>query len=382
MSRFFRLYRLKCLDLLNQPVMLSLLVLLPILFGLIAGTANTANDRPDIVLAVIDRDQSGMSRQVIRNLQDSGWKVLEPASANAAREVERLLISQQIDGAITIQKGFDENLTESEEPGIEYTQAEGSLVTTLVREAIIAVILPEYSRRYMLGQLKQLYLEAGQPEPVKLEQQLADDIQTALLQKASLKIRYIGDLNLTPTLTFVVSDYSMEVFFLSIYAVLGSLALAQAALRQRLGSTSQGLALDYVVTLASLQSIGLLQILLYTAAMHLFMPRQTIRPTDLAWLGLFLFLMLGIGQVLSAIAESLRLYLSLMLLLVSAIAGGCFFQLSSDLLDRIGQYSPHGWVLSAIKGYPVLPVPFIGLFTGVLLILGYVLQRRRMLKQA
>jgi hypothetical protein len=98
---------------------------------------------------------------------------------------------------------------------------------------------------------------------------------------------------------------------------------------------------------------------------------------DVFILSVFLFLILGVGQLLSLIEESLRLYLSLMLLLFSAVLGGCFFQLSSRLLLNYGQYSPHGWALSTLRGTRVAPVWAVLLIGLVLMAAGYLLQRRR-----
>lgn len=372
MSRLLRLLRLKLLDLLGRPSLWLLMLVLPVCFGLVAGAANEINRRPDIALAVTDHDDSAASRQLLASLADHGWDI-RPADDAAA---EILLLRQKVEGVVTIDAGFDAGLADIKEPHVHYTQVTGSLVTTVVREAIAAAILPIYSRRVLYSQLADLYTQSGQAVPADLQDRFSAELERSLQAESKVTIEYFGSLVITPTLTFVVSDYSLEVFFLSIYAVMGSLALAGQALRQRLGTTRDGLLLDYAISLLALLILGLLQISVYTLAMQLMMP-TALRLADLGWLAVFLFFMLGFGQLLAMINESIRLFLSLLILLLLAVAGGCFFQLSSLLLSYIGQYTPHGWVLSRMRGYAALPAFWVILLALVLMVLGYWLQKKR-----
>lgn len=372
MIHLLRLTKLKMIDLLNRPVMLLMLLVLPILLGSIAGAANMRNVGKDIFLSVVDLDQTRSSAGVIADLQAKGWHIY-PEDYDAA---QRRLLRNEVDGVLMIDKGFEEDLDDFDKSNLRYTEAEGSMVTTMVREVIVASVLPLFSQESMLKQLEELYAANGESMPADLPERFAERIEELSQGQAKIVIEYFGSLVLAPTLTFVVSDYSMEVFFLSIYAVLGTLSLSRAVLRQRLGSTAHGLRRDYLASLISLQILGELQIMLYTYSMLLLMNRPIVL-YDIFILSVFLFLILGVGQLLSLIEESLRLYLSLMLLLFSAVLGGCFFQLSSRLLLNYGQYSPHGWALSTLRGTRVAPVWAVLLIGLVLMAAGYLLQRRR-----
>jgi hypothetical protein len=372
MIHLLRLTKLKLIDLLNRPVMLLMLLVLPILLGSIAGAANMRNVGKDIFLSVVDLDQTRSSAGVIADLQAKGWHIY-PEDYDAA---QRRLLRNEVDGVLMIDKGFEEDLDDFDKSNLRYTEAEGSMVTTMVREVIVASVLPLFSQESMLRQLEELYAASGESMPADLPERFTERIEELSQGQAKIVIEYFGSLVLAPTLTFVVSDYSMEVFFLSIYAVLGTLSLSRAVLRQRLGSTAHGLRRDYLASLISLQILGELQILLYTYSMLLLMNRPIVL-YDVFILSVFLFLILGVGQLLSLIEESLRLYLSLMLLLFSAVLGGCFFQLSSRLLLNYGQYSPHGWALSTLRGTRVAPVWSVLLIGLVLMAAGYLLQRRR-----
>ncbi len=105
--------------------------------------------------------------------------------------------------------------------------------------------------------------------------------------------------------------------------------------------------------------------------------KQPVVIRDLFILSVFLLLMLGVGQLLSLIEESLRLYISLMLMLFLAAIGGCFFQLSSRLLLNYGQYSPHGWALSTLRGTRVTPIWLVIPIALILIVFGYYIQKKK-----
>ena len=56
--RYLTLFKLKWLELFSAPVLMIGLLVMPLVLGLIAGTANRANVQPEIRLAVIDQDQT------------------------------------------------------------------------------------------------------------------------------------------------------------------------------------------------------------------------------------------------------------------------------------------------------------------------------------
>ncbi|NLT12687.1 MAG: ABC transporter permease [Clostridiaceae bacterium] len=372
----FRLTKIKLIELINRPLILVMMIVLPILLGSIAGVSNVRNTGKDIFLAIVDEDQTDASARVIEDLRAKEWHIDLTDDDSAQR---RLLLND-VDGVLTIRKGFEANLDQIEVSYLYYVEAEGSMVTTMVREVIVASVLPLFSERSMVDKLTVLYENNGQTPPPDLAERLRDRIEKLRNEQAKIEIEYLGDLVIAPTLTFVVSDYSMEVFFLSIYAILGSLALNRAAQRKRLGASAYGLPKDYVATILSLIIIGSAQIALYSVFMLVLM-NQSINIINLLILFVFLILILGIGQLLSLIEESLRLYLSLMLLLFSAVIGGCFFQLSSGLLMKYGQYSPHGWVLSTLRGTRVTPIWVVLMFSLTILILGYFAHKHRIAKE-
>jgi len=105
--------------------------------------------------------------------------------------------------------------------------------------------------------------------------------------------------------------------------------------------------------------------------------QSPVRLRELAILAVCLLVMLGLGQVLTLFHDRMRLYFSLLVLLLLSVASGCFFQLSEQLITRLGQYLPQGWTLAALRGYPVLPASIPLLIALLLLAAGYFIQSAR-----
>lgn len=364
--------RLKILDLAAAKGLMIMLLVLPPLLGLIAGTANLANQTPVVRLAVIDLDQSKASRELIDTLKTQGWSIASIDQVDAAR----ILLKQDVDGIIHIEPGYEAALPDIETVRLSYTSAEGSLLTSMVREAIASIVLPKHTRMILLDEVMARYEELGLPRPDNLTDRFDDAAAYYADNQARLDVIYDGAPVNDPVLSYLVSDYSMEVFFLSIYAILGTLILSGSAIRRRLAATRNGLLLDYSLSIITLFLLGLLQIILYSAAMFGLM-QTPVRPHELAILAVCLFVMLGLGQILTLFHDRLRLYFSLLILLLLSVASGCFFQLSEQLITQIGQYLPQGWALAALRGYPVLPAAVPLLLALVLLAAGYAIQVAR-----
>ncbi len=358
------LLRLKILNLLSSRLLMIMLLILPILLGLMAGTANVANTQPDVRLAVVDQDHSAASEQLIAKLLEQGWSI-QTVSAERATQ---MLLKREADGIVLVEAGYEASLADLDDTCLTYTAAEGSLVTNMVREAIAAEVMPAHSRLAYLERLAERYRQLGQPLPADLVEKFDADAAYFVAHEAALDVEYYGATVYQPALSYLVSDYSMEVFFLAIFAILGTLTLSNGAMRRRLITTRNGMLLDYCLSLVSLFLLGLVQVTLYALAMSTLMQVQ-IQLQDVGFLAVCLFVMLGVGQLLSLFHESLRLYLSLLVLLLLSVASGCFFQLSAQLVSSIGQYLPQGWALAGLRGFPVLPV-YWPIMAGLILLAG------------
>ncbi len=372
---FVAVLRLKAADLVARRLLLIALLVIPVALGMVAGSANRVNADPAIRVALVDEDRTPASARLAERLGSAGWTLDVTDLAEAERGLGRGIL----DGVLVIRTGYEEGLADLRRPRVDYLQATGSLVTSIVQETVAAAVLPEFTRASLSQRLLDLYDRTGQPVPERLQERFDTTQRLYAETIAKFEVVYHSQIETTPTVTLVVSDYSMEVFFLSVYAVAGTIALSAGELRKRLASTAHGLALDYAATLSVLYLLGLVQILCYTGAMRLLMGSPFV-PGHVGTLAVYLLLMLGLGQLTVLFDAGHRLYFSLLVLLVMGIAGGVFFQLPEKILTGVGQYIPHGWALTRIREGVVLPVWMPVALALLLLAAGLPLQRHQVRK--
>lgn len=372
MSRFFLILKLKFREIFALRSLMLLLFILPILFGLLTASAVISYRQPLIQLAVIDEDQTTASANMLARLDQEGRSIYNVSSDQA----QSLLQALKVDGILQIKSGFADSLLDLEQAFLVYTPAPDSLVTPLVTEAILAAVLPEYSRLVLLDQLTKDQLRYGLEQTLDLETDFQKSLDYYSEHEARLDLIFSGVPENELLAMAIFDEYSLEVFFLSLFAVLGMLGLTSQPVRQRLLASPHGLFWDYLASLVALQILGTSQIIIYMASMNLAMS-SSFRGKDIYLLSVFVFFMLGLGQLLALLPGSTRHFLSIMLLAGSAFAGGCFFRLPQKLLQISSNFSPHGWILGVLRGYQALPVLVPLLLAASFLLLGYFNQARK-----
>ena len=345
---FVRTLLLKFRELLSTPVFLVVLLLMPVLLGLVAGEANLANRSPDISLAVVDLDGTDMSQKLVSSLARQGFRVRETEE----QEINRLLTGQAVDGALVIKRGFDASLATLLASRLTYTPAAGTLSANLILDTISTAVIPFKSRSFFMDRGRSMYTSRGVPLPQDYEERFDTLLLSHAQGDARQEFLFANPYEEAPALTYVVNDYSMEVLFLGLYALLGSLALSSPAMAKRLKAARYGLLYDDAASLIALYALGTLQILLYMLSMRLLMATPFVL-RELWVLCVFLLMSLALGQGLTLFHQSIRMYLGLVLNLLLCVTGGCFLQLPQTMIASFGQYIPQGWALAALRHYPV-----------------------------
>jgi hypothetical protein len=362
---FIKVMSLKFRELLASPLLFIIMMTLPVLMGLMAGAANLRNQSPRVRLAVTDLDGTDISRSLVESLKRQGWDIQEAEE----EDIPRLIDSKAVEGALVIRRGFAARQDSLFSGGLTYTPAEGTLSTNMVLDVVTYSVIPFKSRSVFLRQARELFNQAGVPLPDDFDAVFYQRTQANLSDGAKQEFVYMGEYVEPSVLTYVVNDYSMEVLFLGVFALLGSLAFSSSAMRRRLCATPFGLRYDYIASLLALFAAGMVQILLYMGSMRALM-HTGVSAHELYILSVFLLMSLALSQVLTLLHQSLRLYVGLIILLLLSVGGGCFIQLSQQLISSFGQYLPQGWTLAALRGYPVPHAAFpIGISILTLLLL-------------
>lgn len=362
---FIKVLSLKFRELLISPALLIMIVTLPVLMGLTAGAANLRNQSPQIRLAITDLDRTDISRGLLESLRRQGWDILEADK----EDIPRLIDGKAVEGALVIERGFAARHDSLISGGLTYTPAEGTLSTNMMLDAVTYSVIPFKSRSVFLRQAKELFNKAGVTLPDDFDSVFFERTRANQLEGAKQEFVYIGEYVEPSVLTYVVNDYSMEVLFLGVFALLGTFALSSPAMRRRLCAAPFGLRYDYAASLLALFAAGIVQILLYMGSMRALM-HTGVSAHELFILSVFLLMSLALSQVLTLLRQSLRLYVGLIVLLLLSVGGGCFIQLTQQLIRSIGQYLPQGWTLAALRAYPVPHAAFpIGISVLTLLLM-------------
>ena len=174
-----------------------------------------------------------------------------------------------------------------------------------------------------------------------------------------------------------VPDVAVEVMFLSVFSLLSSLMLTDAAARRRMRSLPGGFPRDYLSTLFALILSGLVQLASMTGLTLLVMP-GTSRPSNyLPVMAVLLLFMLAFGQLMALIPGDRRFVPASLILFVSVFIGGVLIRLPTLWMELIGQYTPHGWAMAELTGMGTTVGLAGAAGTGLLLLLlAYVMQRR------
>ncbi|MBS4172978.1 ABC transporter permease [Bacillus sp. FJAT-49736] len=118
---------------LSKPSAFILMLALPIIFTLIFGSVFGNSSSQAFTLAIVDKDKSHVSAVLINRLkQDQTLKV----KRNDAKKSAELLKAHNIDGIVTIQKGFQEELATTQNPNVVFQYQPGSPSNTIIKQSL------------------------------------------------------------------------------------------------------------------------------------------------------------------------------------------------------------------------------------------------------
>lgn len=361
--------------LLRRPLLLALCLILPILLSLLAGATVERNDLAQLRAGYADLAGNEESSKLVHMLVASGmgWHPTDEAAISRAIELG------QLDGALIIPPAFGDRQAVSQVDdayACEYIPGKDSLADGLIRENFLVCLLALSAVGKLEKDLSTLPA-AAQLSESSLGRMLEASTEEARRQGASLKVdlHNLDDQDVLPVIG--VPDVAIEVFFLSIFSLLGSLLLADAATRQRLRSLPGGFRRDFLTSVLTLALTGCLQLVAMVGLTRLLLP-GTSRPANYPIvMGVLLLFMLAYGQLVALIPGDRRFVPASLALFLSLMAGGGFIRLPSLWMEGLGQFTPHGWALAKLSGLPVtFPTAAMAASWLVLLLLAYFLQKK------
>ncbi|HHW93959.1 MAG TPA: ABC transporter permease [Clostridiaceae bacterium] len=370
------LIRLKLSMIARRPLLIAFCLIMPVLMSLLAGSTLTRNDLSAVRGAYVDLANNEMSTELVELLKSSGLEWIELKEDESSRAIA----TGTVDGVVIIPAHYGEQNTMDTEREESYTASylsgNNTIASDLVIESYLISALALTRESVLIEDLLSM-TDGTSVSYDEMRSRLKQSADEARVEGASLKLE-IHNLPADQSAPIVqIPDFAVEILFLSIFSLLGSLMMADPSTQQRLRSIHGGPLRDYVSSLIALAISGIIQSLLMAGFTQLMIPRVN-RP-DSYWLvmAVFLLLMLAFGQLVSLIPSEQRFVPASLLLFVSALIGGTFIKLPSAFVEHIGQYTPHGWAFACLSGMSTtLPLVAVAALGFVLLILSYVLQIR------
>lgn len=359
----------------RRPLLLAFCLIIPVLLSLLAGATTERNDLSNIQGAYVDLAENEESRKLRGLLDESefGWISVQED------EIDRAIELGQLDGVLIIPEDFgnrNDAVYIDDVYTSEFIAGKNKLAGDLIRENYLIAVLALASDAKMQKDLSSLEGAKSLSEE-DFSRRFSESADQARQEGAVLRL-VIRDDQMGEALPLIqVPDVAVEVLFLSIFSLLSSLILADAATQGRMRSLPGGFRRDYLATLIALALAGVVQVGLMVGITRLLMPSITRPANYIPVMTVLLLLMLAFGQLAALIPGDRRFVPASLLLFVSLLGGGTLLRLPAFWMEYAGQYIPHGWALSKFMGIETMfSTASLGLVAILLLFLAYQLQSR------
>jgi len=375
------LIRLKLSMVVRRPFMIAFCLVMPVLMSLFAGSTLARNDLSAVRGGYVDRAKNESSEELIELLESSGLYWTEISED----ESERAIATDTVDGVIIIPAHYGDRaatdgkvkkLSADTEAAAKYLPGKNAIASDLVIESFLISALAMTRESILIDDLLTM-TDGTSISREEMYVRLRKSAEVARAEGASLKLE-LHNLQEDQRAQIVqIPDFAVEILFLSIFSLLASLMIADPATQQRLRSIDGGPLRDYLSSLTALAIAGVIQLSLMAGLTELIIPSVS-RP-DGYWsvMAVFLLLMLAFGQLVSLMPSEQRFVPASLVLFIFALIGGTFIRLPSAFVERVGQYTPHGWAFARLSGMPTtLPLLAVAGIGFALLVLSYVLQTR------
>lgn len=360
MKRLLLLLWLHLRSLARPGIIIVFVLLAPLLLGLVAGYGNKMNYSTEVRVAIVDLDESEESARLQTDLAARGWQ-LHAVDGAAAGD---LLAMGSVGAVMRIGPQYDAFVQgRAASADIHFEQTDQSLMQVTIRQSVLLYAESRRTETEMRQNIRAARARAGDSVE-SLDADMSALIEHYRKNEGAMPIHYENRAAGPLRRTLAVADFSLEAFYLAVLAVLA--VTSQKPLRTRLlsipGAAPLSVVLSYLVWLV----LGLIQIVLFTAAMAWAMNDATllqmISPLVAAYA-----LILALAGWLHHLATDIALYLGLFLAFLLSLVGGVFFPLPGPMLTEVARYTPLGWIYAYQSGLADLPVWSVWLSAAAML---------------
>lgn len=356
MLSFFKLVHLEFKRLFDKPIHLFIFFVLPLLLTIPAGLSSLNNDAKRLVPAICDLAQNAESEALVKEIKADNTRWIEMTEVEARLALERgeiqslLIIPQDYNplpkllktvfgytesnrGALTIAAG-------SERAGVAYLWQE--LATKILAKQFEAKLLHELLpyvevKKISERELKDIFyekIEEHKQEFGNLELELHGLDESALQSRALLQL----------------PSYNVELLFLSIFAMMAIFEQANLGFQERLKRSFLAFSMHTQAKNFALFLLGSSQLLFLHLVLRILNPDLSFSPHIFSILLTFLLLQLAIANIFHLVPQEIRLLAAILYTLLSALLGGCYVWLPSNILKLTVPFSSHAWAMVGLNG--------------------------------
>ncbi len=352
------LLRLKALF--HKPQRVLPFFILPLLMSALMGIAVKNNDSERILPGIVDLAQSEDSERFLYYLKegDEKWQVF-PNETLARIYLER----DDIQVLLKIPEDFEL----PKKPELIFASGSRKEALNMIAEnatySLINVLFQSELTDTLLASAKDRVPEEVEREfEAKLREKIHEQGFIELEMEAGGDVRSLAQ-NL-----LYLPEYSVEMIFLSFFALAAMLSEDSTAYHQRLKRSFREYFQTSLAELIAILFLGFTQIIIFHFGLRLFFQEMDLDPRALLILFTFFCTQAVIANFFKLLSPDHRLTTALIYSIISASVGGCFFAVPTPILLKAIIISPHAYATALLDGVQ-LPSPFALLLLCLMLFL-------------
>lgn len=391
MYQIYKLALFKLKIMCKDKVFLAAMLIIPLGFTLLTGSAQSYEKQNLIPVVVVDNDQSDYSRLIVQRLaRKQGIKVLYAGESKAVDLVE----NYKAEVAFIIKKGFkDSILNESIEESITLIKSPNSLSYGIIQEILASEVIRLAANTSAANRVIEIYNKYGLQLPNQPRDLWSDAWSYAdslwepeplmKLEYKELEGTAVKKVEHRPVPVISSSSTGMLIMFLMLLIMFNSSWLIEErnnSTLKRLVLVPGLLAKFYIANMVALFFTSALQVFLFVLITKVIFG-VIIFTSYLQYLVLaaYILAVIALGMLFSA---TFRTQAQLqtgapVLALLTGFLGGCFWSFLDPpgTLKSLALLTPQGWALNSLKDIMVkdYDITFIVISVAVLLLSGLVI---------
>lgn len=382
--RFLIIFKNRIKVILSDWMFVAAMLIIPMILAMIMGYAQRDEKLGYIPMAIVDEDDSVLSKALISSIsQKEGLRVIRADR----EEADALLRDEKAEVAVLITEGFEAAVESGKTRGIlELVKSPSTVSAELVKEIVAAEVMRLKASEFAYDWIVERYRENGVDQKIS-RREIRDHVEDYLEPVPPMTIVYeeiagspvsTEDVSIPP---FAAASAGVLILFVMLTLIFGSGWICEERSNgtlSRIFSSPGALLPVFLGNTLALFVLGLFQTLLFVVIQQVFF--------DVSMLAGFYPWLVTAAYILCAAAVSMLMAslfktaaqlqaIAPVFSIITGLMGGCLWNLAGIPRDLqpISRLTPQGWALSAITALyagpdrPDYAMPSIGVLLAAAL---------------